>query len=230
MSFLAAAVGGAGLLTAGASIYGANKAASTQADAANQAATLQRQQMATNSANAQPFISGGQGANNLLQSFYGLNGTDPALGQSALDAFSKSPDYQFALSQGTAALDNSAAARGGMISGNQMQAQTQYGQGLATQNLQNYLKQLNTMSGQGITAAGGVAGVNTVGANYAGQDTMAAGTANAAGINGTVAGVNSGVSNFLTAYKGMSNSSYGTPSYTGQTGTQNIGGYTMPQF
>jgi len=200
MSFVAVAIGGAGLLSAGASIYGSRK----QSDAANRAAEIQQQQMATNSANAQPFITGGQGANNLLQAFYGIGG-DPALGQSALARFQQSPDYQFALKGGSDALDNSAAAKGGVLSGNQIRAQTEYGQGLASQNLQNYLKQLNAMSGQGIQAAGNVAGVNTVGANYAGQDIMGAGTADAAGANGLAKSLNSTIGNYLT----MSRSSYG---------------------
>lgn len=226
MSFLAAAVGGAGLLSAGASIYGANKAADTQSAAAQQAAALMQQQRTTNNNNAAPFISGGQGANNLLQSFYGINGTSPALGQGALDAFQKSPDYQFALSQGGAALDNSAAAKGGLLGGNQMLAATQYGQGLATQNLQNYLGRLQTMSGQGIQAAGNVAGVNTAGANQQGQDIMGAGTAQAAGTLGMVGGLNTGISNFLTAYKGLGQSSYGNSGGGGISGYASNPAYT----
>lgn len=216
MSFVAVAIGGAGILSAGASIYAANK----QSSAADAAAALQQQQMATNSKNAQPFITGGQGASNLLQSFYGIGG-DPALGQSALTAFQKSPDYQFALKGGTEALDNSAAAKGGVLGGNQILAQTQYGQGLATQNLQNYLKQLSLMSGQGIQAAGNVAGVNTVAANNAGNDLMGAGTAQAAGALGAAGAGNSMLGNFLTQYNLMNKSSYGGgfPSTTGGGGT-----------
>lgn len=219
MSFLAAAIGGSGLLAAGASIYGSNK----QSEAAQQAAALMQQQRTTNNNNAAPFISGGQGANNLLQSFYGINGTSPALGQGALDAFQKSPDYQFALSQGGAALDNSAAAKGGLLGGNQMLAATQYGQGLATQNLQNYLGRLQTMSGQGIQAAGNVAGVNTYGANQQGQDIMGAGTAQAAGANGVAGAFNSGISNYLTAYGGMGKSSYGNGNITGNSSATGAG-------
>lgn len=203
MSFVAVAIGGAGILSAGASIYAANK----QSNAADQAAALQQQQMATNSKNAQPWITGGQGASNLLQSFYGIGGQP--LNQTALDAFYKSPDYQFALKGGSDALDNSAAAKGGVLGGNQILAQTQYGQGLASQNLQNYLKQLTTMSGQGIQAAGNVAGVNTVAANNAGNDLMGAGTAQAAGALGVAGAGNSMLGNFLTQYNLMNKSSYG---------------------
>jgi hypothetical protein len=215
MSFVAAAVGGAGLLSAGASIYASNQAS----NAAGNAAALQQQQMAQNQKNVQPFITGGQGANNLLQSFYGIGG-NPALGQGAMTAFQQSPDYQFALQGGTAALDNSAAAKGGMIGGNQMLAQTQYGQGLATTNLQNYLKQLTTMSGQGVSAATGIASPNTTGANNAGNYLMQGATAQGAGGLGISNAYNSTLNNYLGAYNSMNQSSYGgnvfsNPSYGG---------------
>jgi hypothetical protein len=192
MAFVGAAIGigGLGALAgAGASIWGANKAAQVQSDAANQAAALQRQQMAQNQSNMQPFISGGQGASNLLQSFYGM-GTDPALGQGALARFQQSPDYQFALKGGSDALDNSAASRGGLLGGNQIRAQTEYGQGLASQNLQGYLSRLSGMSGQGIQAAGGIANSNAYGANAAGNSLMAGGTAQASGYLGDVRAIN----------------------------------------
>lgn len=225
MSFVAAAVGGAGIIGAGASIYAANKASDVQSKAAQEAAALQREQMRQTQANADPFIKGGQGANGLLQSFYGIGG-DPALGQSALARFQQSPDYQFALKGGSDALDNSAAARGGMIGGNQIRAQTEFGQGLATQNLQGYLSRLLGMSGQGIQAAGTVAGANTAGAKYAGDDIMGAGTANASGIMGMAKGFNSGVS-ALQQYGAMNKSSYGSPSWlnSGQWGQDNPGAF-----
>jgi hypothetical protein len=210
----------AGALGAGASMYGASKSSDVQQQAAARAEQLQRDQMRQNQDNAQPFITGGQGASNLLQSFYGLGG-DPALGQSALARFQQSPDYTFALKGGSDALDNSAAAKGGVLSGNAIRAQTEYGSGLATQNLQGYLGRLSTMAGQGITAAGTVSGANTVGANNAGNSAMAGGTAQAAGINGMVGGLNTGL-NSLSLYNQMSKSSYGGSSgylpATGGTG------------
>lgn len=222
MAFVAAAIGGAGLLAAGASIYAANKNSQTQSDAANKAAALQGQAMDyqkgnynTASDNLNPFIKSGQGANNLLSSFYGTNGTDPALGQGALAAFQKSPDYQFALKGGSDALDNSAASKGGLMGGNQIRAQTEYGQGLATQNLQNYLGRLQSMSTQGSGAgyqlgAIGTGVGNSVGtaSTAMGNNIMAAGTAQAAGVNGMVSGLNSGI-NQLSLYNQMNKSSYG---------------------
>ena len=203
-----AAILGAGLIGAGATMWGANKAADAQSRAAQEAAGLQRETMARNQQNAQPFITGGQGASNLLQSFYGIGGGDGALGQSALERFYQSPDYKFTRSEGLSALDNSAAAKGGLLSGNQLRAVTEYGSGLATQNLTNYLTRLSGMAGQGIQAAGSVARSNTTGAAYAGNAMMGAGTAEASGYLGTVKGINSGLSSFMQANP-TNNSSYG---------------------
>jgi hypothetical protein len=217
----AAAVLGAGLLGAGATMYGANKAANAQKDAANQAAAAQREAMEYQKANYEkasgnlsPFIQSGQGANSLLAEAYGLSGKT-ALGQSSLEAFRNSPDYQFALKGGSEALDNSAAAKGGVLSGNQIRAQTEYGQGLATQNLQNYFAKLSGLSQQGATAgyhlgAIGTGVGNSVGAsaNNIGNSMMAAGTAEASGIKGMMGGFNQGLSS-LSLYNQMSKSSYG---------------------
>jgi hypothetical protein len=224
---------GTGLLGAGASMWGANKAANAQKEAANQAAAVQREAMEYQKANYEksrgdlsPFIQSGQGANGLLGSFLGLNGAAP-LNDNVLQSFYNSPDFKFALKGGSEALDNSAAAKGSVLGGNQIRAQTEYGQGMATQNLQNYLTKLATMSGQGITAGGylgsiGTGAGNSVGAsaNNVGNSIMAAGTADASGTLGMVKGFNGdngkgGLLNSLSLFNQMSKSSY---SPTGGTG------------
>lgn len=219
------AVLGTGLLGAGSSIYAANKASSAQKDAADKAAAAQQQALEfqkanyeKSSANLSPFIQSGQGANNLLSSFYGING-DPALGENALAAFARSPDYQFALREGIGALDNSAASKGSLLSGNQLRAVTEYGSGLATQNLGNYLARLSGMSGQGIQAGGilgniGTGAGNSVGTTSAnlGNAYMASGTADASGYLGTAKGINSGL-NSLSLFNQMSQSAYKPSNY-----------------
>lgn len=225
------AILGAGILGAGATMYGASKAASAQEKAAAQAAAAQQQALSFQrenydkaSGNLNPFITTGQGANNLLASFYGLNG-NPALGESALAAFKSSPDYQFALKEGIGALDNSAAAKGGLLSGNQLRAVTEYGSGLATQNLSNYLARLSGLSDQGIRA-GGILGqigmgtganVNTA-SNKLGNAYMAEGTAEASGILGMTKGFQSGL-NSLSLYNQMSQSAYKPTNYLAGGGT-----------
>jgi len=60
----------------------------------------------------------------------------------------QNPGYQFALQQGTTALDKGAAARGNLLSGSEGTALQQYGQGLGEQNYQqvynNALQNYNT--------------------------------------------------------------------------------------
>ena len=225
------AILGSGLLGAGASMYGASKAASAQKDAADKAAAIQQQAMEFQKANygqatenLNPFIKTGQGANNMLASAYGLNGNSPLNG-GALAQFMSSPDYQFALKGGSEALDNSAAAKGGALGGNQIKAQTEYGSGLATQNLQNYFTKLAGLSQQGLTAGGylgqiGTGVGNSVGAsaNNIGNSYMASGTADASGILGMTKGFNSGL-NALSLYNQMGKSSYGGGTGFSLTGT-----------
>jgi type II secretory pathway pseudopilin PulG len=232
------AILGAGILGAGASMYGASKAADAQEKAAAQAAAAQQQALAFQrenyekaSNNLSPFIQTGQGANNLLASFYGLNG-NPALGENALAAFRNSPDYQFALKEGIGALDNSAAAKGGLLSGNQLRAVTEYGSGLATQNLGNYLSRISGLSDQGLRAGGMLgqigsgtgANINTA-SNNLGNAYMAGGTAEASGILGMTKGFNSGL-NSLSLYNQMSQSAYKPSGYMGGMGLSltNTGG------
>lgn len=175
----------------------------------------------TNTAgNLNPFIQSGQGANNVLSNFYGLNGGNPA-DTGAMGKFFNSPDYQFALKGGSDALDNSAAAKGSALGGNQIRAQTEYGQGLATQNLSNYLTRLSGISQQGQGAAGtlGALGAQT-GATIAGSGTsMLGGATNMASVG---AGLGGGIAN-TNAYTNLSGSNNIAQSVMG-AGTANASG------
>jgi hypothetical protein len=154
--------------SAGVGVYSANKAASAQSKAAGQA----RQDM-------MPFMIPGQGAMASLAQLYGINpqtgAYDPnqAFNQASLDAFRRSPDYQFAQQEGMGALQNSAAARGMLLSGNTLRGITEFGQGLATQTLGNYRGALAQLAGIGAGAAQG-----------AGQAAMQQGAAQASGYVG----------------------------------------------
>ncbi len=79
------------------------------------------------SANLNPYLAGGQtGINSLAQ----YASTRPAFSFNPSD-LQNDPGYQFQLQQGTAATNNSAAARGLLSSGNTLQDLTKFGQGLA---------------------------------------------------------------------------------------------------
>lgn len=105
-------------------------------------------------ANYQPFLASGTAANKTLADLQGLNG--PEAREAALATWRDTPGYQGSLTEGVKALDVSAARRGMLLSGNQDRAVQEYGTKLADQFYQNYLKDLQTQSAGGISAAGGV--------------------------------------------------------------------------
>lgn len=72
--------------------------------------------------------------------------------QAGLNAFQGSPGYQFRQSEGVKAADRSASAKGKLFSGGQTKAVTEFGQGLASQEYNNYFNQLAGLSGQGLGA------------------------------------------------------------------------------
>jgi len=71
---VAAAIAGAAVVGAGASIYSSDQAASAQKDAANQASNTQRSMFNTIQGNEAPWVQTGQQAQNALAQFYGLPG------------------------------------------------------------------------------------------------------------------------------------------------------------
>jgi len=114
--------------------------------------------------------------------------SQPAAGN--MSRFFTSPDYQFRMNEGLSAIDRSAAARGGALSGNAIRGGTEYASNLASGEYSNYVNRLLTMAGLGSAAtnnAGGAIGNNA--ANQANSQ-MAAGDARASGIMG---GVNTAV-------------------------------------
>ncbi len=105
-------------------------------------------------ANYQPFLQNGTAATNQLANLNGLNGT--AAAQAATQNWQNTPGYQFALGQGLNAIDAGAAQRGMLSSGNNLQAEQQYGTGLANQYYNQYLGNLQNQVGTGLTGAAGV--------------------------------------------------------------------------
>lgn len=69
-------------------------------------------------------------------------------------AFFDSPDYQFALEQGEQSAMRGASSMGNLRSGNTLAALTRYGQGAATQNVNNYMARLTSLAGMGADQSG----------------------------------------------------------------------------
>ena len=78
----------------------------------------------------------------------------------AVNNFRTDPGYQFQFNQGLQAIDRGAASRGMLTSGNTLNAEQQFGTGLADQSYGNYVNRLQPYLGQQTAAAGGIAGVN----------------------------------------------------------------------
>lgn len=115
-------------------------------------------------------------------------------------AFFESPDYRFRLGQGLDAVQNSAAAQGGLYSGNALRAITEYGQGTAANEFGNYINRQLALAGMGQTAttqAGNAA--MTTGANV-GNLLVNQGNARASGIINQTNAITGGVNDLASLY------------------------------
>ena len=209
----AAIVGGS---IAGATVgaVGSSLAAGTQASAANNAAQLQyslgEQQLSQNQAqfnttqsNLAPWLQAGKQGLGTLSSLLSTPGqglltpwTQQFQAPTAAQA-QATPGYQFALQQGQNAVQNSAAAQGGLLSTGAMKTLDQYSQGLAdttyqqtynnalTQYQQSYnifqgnqsneFNRLASLSGAGQTAANQLSTASQAASNQAGYTSAATG-------------------------------------------------------
>ena len=180
----------------GSAIIGSNaasKASGAQSAAASQSAdvskqisdpqiALAREQYAANVGLQEPFRQAGMKGQNRLMDLLGLSGNTGAQGYGSaarnfsMSDFEADPGYAFRLSEGTKALERSAAARGGLLSGGTGKALQRFGQDLGSQeytnaynrfqtNRANMLQPLQSLAGQGQTTANtlGTYGQNMVG-------------------------------------------------------------------
>ncbi len=123
----------------------ANNAQALEAKYQQEALDFQKQEWQQQQGNMAPWIQQGQGAINTLGNLQneGLQGQGPLAPWTqqfqapTLQQAQNEPGYQFALSQGTQALDRSAAASGNLLTGNTGEALQQYGQNLGEENYQN---------------------------------------------------------------------------------------------
>jgi hypothetical protein len=225
MSFVATAVIGAGVLGAGATIYGASKAADAQTSAANTAANTQLSMYNTTNSNLAPYRAiGGQAATQLSGSLASL--TSPiTMDESTLE---NTPGYQFNLTQGLKATQNSAAARGLGTSGAALKGASTFATGLADSTYQNQFSnavtnqtnafnRLSTLVNTGENAGAQTGAAGTAAASGAAGAQIGAGNAAAAASNAT-GGALSGLSNNVGGYalaKGLYGGNVGSMPATG---------------
>lgn len=97
----------------------------------------------------QPYGEFGQESLNRLRAF------EEAAAKGDYTALTASPEYQFALQQGQSDLARNLAARGGLFGGQAQKQFIDYGQGLASNQMQNYLNRLQGGVQTGMAGAAG---------------------------------------------------------------------------
>jgi hypothetical protein len=224
----------------------ASKAADAQSAAAAESTALQRDIFNKQTELQAPFRAGGLTAQNRLLTLLGLNPMDAAVygtkgedgtstlpqglyvdpnaadyGKYARDFnmsdYQADPGYAFRLKEGLKALDASAAARGGMISGAALKAAGRYGQDYASNeyanafnryqtNRANQLQPLQSLMGVGQTATNATSNAAGAYGAAAGNNALQAGNALA---SGAVGGANAWNSAFGGVAKAFNSSTYG---------------------
>jgi hypothetical protein len=176
---MALAVGGSALLGANAS----SKAAKTQAASADRATELQERMFEKQLELQEPFRQSGINALNRIESGDIMGSMDPS--------------YSFRFQEGLKALDRSAAARGGLLSGGALKAAQRYGQDFASQEFGNAYNRLASRAGFGQTATGAMGtAAGQFGAN-AGNLMTSAGAARASGYVGGANALTGGLNQYL---------------------------------
>lgn len=201
---IAAAVVGSSLIGSSA----AKSAASTQADAANRAADLQMKQFERQVELQEPWRQAGITA---------LNKLTPLATEYTpfgMQQFQQDPGYAFRMQEGMKALERSAAARGGLLSGGMLKGAQQYGQGLASQEYMNAfnryqaernarLNPLQSLAGIGQTATNQLGQAGQTMAGNVGQAMGAAAQARASGYVGGANALSQGLGTYLNYQQGQ---------------------------
>ena len=140
----------------------AKSAANTSAAASDRASDLQREMFERNIELQAPFREAGVNA---------LNKLTPLATEYTpfgMEQFQQDPGYGFRMSEGMKALDRSAAARGGLISGAAMKAASRFGQEMGSQEYQNAFNRYQTERSARLNPLQSLAGVGQTSANTLG--------------------------------------------------------------
>lgn len=238
MTWVAAAIAGSAVIGG----YASSRAAKTQAQAADRATEAQERMFNRQVELQEPFRQAGV---NALPELIEASRYTPF----SMEQFQQDPGYAFRLREGLKALDRSAAARGGLLSGNQLRGVTQFGQDLASQEYTNAfnryqaeraarLNPLQSLTGMGQSTAANVAGqAGQLGQSMA-SNIIGAGNARASGYMGMANALTGGLGQYLNysqgqdmlaAYKARNTFGDATanPTFTGmQGGGANVRGTT----
>lgn len=185
----------------------ANKAAGTQAAAADRAAAGQERMFERQVELSEPWRKAGEQALNKL-----IPLTDYQ--NFGMDQFQADPGYSFRMSEGMKGLERSAAARGGLLSGATLKGIQRFGQDLGSQEYMNAfnryqteraarLQPLQSLAGVGQTTAQqiGQAGMQT--AQNIGETQMSGAAARASGYVGQANALTGALNTGLNYYQGQ---------------------------
>lgn len=202
MKIAAAVIGSVvvGVAGAGASAYGASTQASAAEDASKSANATQLYMYNQNRDDQAPYRQAGYGALNQITSDF-TNQTGFAK-PFDMNSFYSDPGYQFQLQQGTNAINNSYAAKGGLLSGAAVKAADQYTTGLANTTYGDAYNRYLATSAQQYNQLAGVAGLGQTSV----AQTGAAGTSAANSIaNTTYQGATQAANARASGYVGATN-------------------------
>lgn len=190
----AAAVVGAAVIGAGATMIAGSKAAKAQKNAANaQIAYAERRDEQTRTDYA-PWRQVGASALDRLAGEYGLNG------QPASSQFTTSPGYEFRRDEGIKAVERSAASRGLLGSGAAVKAVERFAEGNAASEYGDYWNRLSGLAGTGQAATNSTAQAGMGYTSMINNATQQAGNARASSYANTGSAINTGINNVLSAY------------------------------
>jgi hypothetical protein len=154
----------------------ASQATAAQQQIADQQVALQREIFQKQTELQAPFREAGLAGQNRLMELLGIGGTRGAPGygryataEFGADKFKADPGYAFRMSEGMKALERSAAARGGLLSGATLRGTQRYGQDLASQEYQNAFNRFQAERASTLNPFQALAGTAQSGANVLGQ-------------------------------------------------------------
>ena len=198
-----AAIAGAAVIGAGASIYSAKKAAKAQKNAADQSIAEQRRQYDQTRADQAPWRTAGSAAIDRMAAVYGLNGQtvkNPDGTPAQYGGFFNSPDYQFRKDESLKAANNALSSRGLLGSGAAVKAKTALAGNLASAEFGDWWNRLAGVAGVGQTATQDTSAAGQNAANNISAAYTNAGNARASAYMNTGAAINNGLQNMAGLY------------------------------
>ncbi len=203
------AIAGSSVLGGAMQSRASSKAASAQERASERDRALQERMFERQVELQEPFRQLGLQNLNRLAGLYGEGGAyanAPGMGEIQMD-----PGYGFRFGEGMKALERSAAARGGLLSGSMLKGAQRYGQEMGSQEFQNAYARamdqrarvtnaLGDLGGIGPTAARTIGGAAQDYAQGAGQAIQMGGQARASGYIGRANALNQALSGMVGAF------------------------------